>query len=98
MSSDQQYQKALERGRKHVPAITDAEYIAETDTVVIHTRDGTLVVPRGAIEEFRHLPQKSMKQLTVSPLGLHVDDVDVNGAGLVTMLANRIAAEVADSY
>ena len=96
MSSEAQYEAALRAGEKFEPTILSASYDQANDSLKIETRTVTFVIKRASIEPFRNVPPEAMKQMLWSPVGLHVDeyDVDVSSAGLINMIAHELVESV----
>jgi hypothetical protein len=100
MISDQDIQRAIEDSAGFRQAILSAKYHPDTDRVELVTPWCTLIVDRQKIDEFRELSADDMQTISVSAVGLHVDkaDVDINSAGLITHLSQKLENEVANSF
>jgi hypothetical protein len=100
MISDEDIRRATEPGIERKQAILSATYHQDTDLLELVTPFCTLIIDRKSIDELRDLSQTDMETLTVSAVGLHIEnaDVDINSAGLITDLSQRLGNEVANSF
>ena len=100
MISEQDIQRAAEAGAHFKPAILSVKYHRDTDRVELQTPWCTLIIDRQRIEELRGVSQTDMETISVSEVGIHVDnaDIDINSAGLVTDIAKQLEDEVSNSF
>jgi hypothetical protein len=100
MISDQDIQRAVEASEHFKPAILSAKYYRDSDRVEFHTPWCIIIVDRSRIEEFRGVSPNDMETISVSDVGIHVDnaDIDINSAGLITEIAKQLEIEVAGSF
>ena len=100
MISGQDIQRAAEAGAHFKPAILSVKYHRDTDRVELQTPWCTLIIDRQRIEELRGVSQTDMETISVSEVGIHVDnaDIDINSAGLVTDIAKQLKDEVSNSF
>ena len=100
MISEQDIKRAAEASEHFKPAIISAKYYRDTDRVEFQTSWCLIIVDRHRIEEFRGISPNDMETISVSEVGVHVDNVDIgiNSAGLITEIAKQLETEVADSF
>ena len=100
MISEQDIQRAAEASTHFKPAILSVKYHRDTDRVELQTPWCTLIIDRQRIEELRGVSQTDMETISVSEVGIHVDnaDIDINSAGLITDLAKQLEDEVSKAF
>jgi hypothetical protein len=100
MISDQEIQQAIAASEHFKPAILTARYYRDIDRVEFETPWCVISVNRNEIEEFRAVSPDDMETISVSDVGVHIDnaDIDINSAGLIAEIAKRLETEVANSF
>jgi hypothetical protein len=100
MISEDDIHRATVAGARFKQAILSAKYHPDIDRVELVTPWCILIVERQRIEEFRQLSQSEMASITVSSVGIHIEqaDVDINSAGLITEISQQLGNEVANSF
>jgi hypothetical protein len=100
MISEQDIQRAAEASARFKPAILSVKYHRDTDRVELQTPWCTLIIDRQHIEELRGVSQTDMETISVSEVGIHVDNanIDINSAGLITDVAKQLEDEVSNSF
>jgi hypothetical protein len=100
MISESEIAQATNVGEKVKQPILSAKYHNDTDRVELETPWCVLIVDRQRIEELRSLSRIELETITVSAVGLHVEnaDVDINSAGLITYLSRELEKEVSGSF
>jgi hypothetical protein len=100
MISDREIERAIGASKHFKPAIQSARYYRDSDRVELVTTWCVIIVDRNEIEEFRSVSPNDMETISVSDVGVHVDnaDIDINSAGLLSEIAKRLETEVAASF
>jgi hypothetical protein len=100
MISDREIQQAIAASEHFKPAILAARYYRDSDRVEFETTWCVIIVNRNEIEEFRALSPNDMETISVSDVGIHIDnvDIDINSAGLISEIAKRLETEIASSF
>jgi hypothetical protein len=100
MISDEDIRRATEGDTEATQAILSAKYHRDTDRLELVTPWCILIIDRRRIEELRQVSQTDMETITVSPVGLHIEnaDIDINSAGLITEISQQLETEVAGSF
>jgi hypothetical protein len=99
MISDAEIERVAAASAKFKPVLTGARYLADTDQVELVTAWCTVLVARRQIDELRDVSQGDLETLTVSPVELHVEsvDIDINAAGLLSHIGRKLARQAAKS-
>src|ERR1700739_3192209 len=100
MVSKRNVEGKTEEGRKFAPAILSAKYHRDTDRLELVISWCTLLVDRAKINEFHQLLRPDVDTISLSAIGVHVEaaDIDINSAGLITLMARELEKEVANSF
>jgi hypothetical protein len=100
MISEEEIERVTNVGTKFRQAILSAKYHSNTDRIELETPWCILIVDRQHIEELHSLSPTDLETITVSAVGLHIEnaDVDINSAGLITHLSRQLQNEVAGSF
>jgi hypothetical protein len=100
MISEHEIAQVVERNAAFKSAIIDCRYDPQTDRVELVTSWCTLIVERKRIGELESLSPNEIEGIYASETGLHIDivNVDINSAGLITDLCQRLENDVAESF
>jgi hypothetical protein len=92
--------RATEGDTEVTQAILSATYHRDADRLELVTPWCILIIDRQRIEELRQVSQTDMETITVSAVGLHIEnaDVDINSAGLITEISQQLETQVAGSF
>lgn len=99
MISEAEIDRVLTASAKFKPVLLGAAYHAETDRIELRLSWCTLLVDRKQIAELKDLSPADLATVSVSPVGLHVEnaDIDINSAGLLGSVAAKIARQAQKS-
>jgi hypothetical protein len=100
MISAQEIARATKASEGFKQVVLAARYHADGDRVELVTPWCILIVDRARIAELRDLSPHDMETISVSPVGIHIDnaDIDINAAGLIADLSRQLETEVANSF
>ncbi|HEV2097922.1 MAG TPA: DUF2442 domain-containing protein [Stellaceae bacterium] len=99
MISDSDIERVRSASAKFKPTVIGARYHAESDQIELRTEWCTLIVNRQEIDELRGVTPHNLEAVTVSAVGLHFDDadIDINAAGLLEYLGKKLVKQARKS-
>lgn len=100
MITDEEIVRVTKKSAKFRPALRAVRYEPETDRVEFVTPSCTLLVPRREIDEFKDVSSDDMKDIRATAFGVHIDrlDLDINAAGLLTEIIDRLRNDLSKSF
>jgi hypothetical protein len=100
MATETEYRRAVEAGNRFKIAVLEVRYDPLTDELMLRTAWGPRRLKRSAVDVLREVPPTLMSAVYASPVGIHLDvvDVDINSAGLLAQHFPELRPELVNSY